>query len=156
MLPTAGAYQKAPPEVPANIANDYDEANQVLGVSPKASAALSRRCLQGVLTTHGYKGRDLFKQVEAVLDEKDTTKALPTALRENVDAIRHFGNFSAHPITDLTSLQIVDVEPGEAEWCLQLLLDLFDHYYVAPARAAEKRAALAKKLAATGKHPMKK
>jgi hypothetical protein len=141
--------------VPNAIAADYDEANEVLGISPKASAALSRRCLQSVLSAHGYTGRDLAKQVDAVLAETDTTKALPWSLRENVDAIRNFGNFSAHPVNDLTSLQIVDVDPGEAEWCLQLLLDLFEHYYVAPARAAEKRAVLANKLAAAGKPPMK-
>lgn len=96
-----------------------------------------------------------MKQVEAVIRETDVSKALPPSLRENIDAIRNFGNFSAHPITDQTTLQVVDVEEGEAEWCLQMLLDLFDHFYVAPARAAAKRAALGIKLAAAGKPPMK-
>ena len=155
VYPQGGAFPPAPPQVPAVIANDYREANQVLPISPKASAALARRCLQSILASHGYKGRDLVRQIETVLAETDTSKALPTALRENIDAIRNFGNFSAHPITDQTSLQIVEVEPGEAEWCLQLLLDVFDHYYVAPTKAAEKRAALAAKLAAAGKPPMK-
>jgi hypothetical protein len=36
----------APAEVPADIAADYNEAGAVLPVSAKASAALSRRCLQ--------------------------------------------------------------------------------------------------------------
>lgn len=155
-VPRCGPFPPAPLEVPEPIAVDYSEANEVLPISTKASAALSRRCLQGILSAHGYKGRDLVKQVVAVLAETDTTKALPTSLRDNVDAIRNFGNFSAHPVTDLTSLQVVEVEPGEAEWCLQLVLDLFDHYYVSPARAAEKRAALARKLSAAGKPPMKK
>lgn len=154
-IPRSGPFPPAPPEVPGAVAADYAEANEVLPISPKASAALSRRCLQAILAAHGYTGRDLVKQIDAVLSETDTTKALPTALRENIDAIRNFGNFSAHPITDATTLQIVDVEEGEAEWCLQLLLDAFDHYYVAPARAAERRAALAAKLAAAGKPPMK-
>lgn len=155
VYPRGGEFRSAPPEVPSLIATDYAEANEVLAVSPKASAALSRRCLQSTLSAHGYAGRDLVRQVDAVLAESDTTKALPTALRENIDAIRNFGNFSAHPVTDQTTLQVVEVEDGEAEWCLQLLLDLFDHYYVAPARAAEKRAALGAKLAAAGKPPMK-
>lgn len=34
------------PEVPSNLAVDYNEACLVLPDSPKASAALSRRCLQ--------------------------------------------------------------------------------------------------------------
>jgi hypothetical protein len=153
--PRSGAYPPAPAQVPASIATDYAEANEVLPISAKASAALSRRCLQNILSAHGFTGRDLFKQVEAVLAETDATKALPTGLRENIDAIRNFGNFSAHPISDQTTLQIIEVEPGEAEWCLELLVDMFDHFYVRPAVAAERRAALAEKLSAAGKPPMK-
>ena len=154
-IPRAGAGDPAPVEVPASIAQDYTEANLVLSLSAKASAALSRRCLQAILSAHGYIGRDLMKQIEAALAETDARKALPTSLRENIDAIRNFGNFSAHPITDQTTLQVVEVEEGEAEWCLQLLLDMFDHFYVAPARAAERRVALAEKLSAAGKPPMR-
>jgi len=156
VYPRGGRFPPAPSDVPATIAADYAEANEVLPISPKASAALSRRCLQAILSGQGYKGRDLVKQIDAVLDETDTAKALPLALRENIDAIRNFGNFSAHPITDQTTLQVVEVEEGEAEWCLQLLIDLFEHFYVAPAEASAKRAALAKKLSAAGKPPMKK
>lgn len=155
VFPRAGAYPPAPAEVPIEVAADFAEANEVLAISPKASAALARRCLQAVLSAHGYKGRDLVKQVEAAINESDASRALPSALRENIDAVRNFGNFSAHPITDQTTLQVVNVEEGEAEWCLQILTEMFDHYYVAPARAAARRAALAAKLAASGKPPMK-
>src|SRR5947209_2335178 len=48
-----------PREVPKEISTDYDEACQVLPVSPKASAALVRRCLQAMLHAHGYKDKDL-------------------------------------------------------------------------------------------------
>lgn len=145
-----------PIEVPKTISEDFSESVAVLPISAKASAALARRCLQAVLSDHGYTGKNLVNQIDQVLSEKDTTKALPTAIMSNIDVIRNFGNFSAHPITDITSLQIVDVEAGESEWCLQILQDLFDHYYVAPARAAAKRSALATKLAAAGKSPLKK
>lgn len=154
--PRSGPFPPAPPEVPAPIAADYAEANEVLPISPKASAALARRCLQAILASQGYTQKDLVKQIEAVLKESDPARALPLALRENIDAIRNFGNFSAHPVTDKTTLQIVDVEEGEAEWCLQLLVDVFEHYYVAPAKAAAKRAALSAKLSGAGKPPMKK
>lgn len=155
VIPRSGPFPTAPADVPGSIADDYAEANEVLPISPKASAALSRRCLQAILAREGYANRDLVKQIEAVLSETDASKSLPSAIRDNIDAIRNFGNFSAHPITDQTTLQVVDVEEGEAEWCLQLLQDLFDYYYVAPARAVEKRAALSAKLAAAGKPPMK-
>ncbi len=155
VFPAVGKFNPAPPEVPADIADDFNEANLVLRLSPKASAALSRRCLQGVLSSHGYTSHNLVNQVEDALAEQDASKSLPSAIRENMDAIRNFGNFSAHPITDKTSLQVVAVEEGEAEWCLEILRDLFDHYYVGPSKAAARRVSLASKLAAAGKPSMK-
>jgi hypothetical protein len=86
-----------------------------------------------------------------MLNESEAAKAVPASLRETVDAVRNFGNFSAHPIDDQTTLQIIDVEPEEAEWCLQILEEMFDHFYVRPAAAAARKAALNAKLAAAGK-----
>lgn len=137
--------------VPSNICEDYIEACNVLPISAKASAALSRRCLQNILNSHGYKGRDLSKQIDSLLAETDATKAVGSVLAGTIDAIRNFGNFSAHPIDDQTTLQIIDVEPQEAEWCLQILEDMFDHFYERPAQAAARKAALNAKLAAAGK-----
>ena len=62
-----------------------------------------------------------------------------------MDAVRSFGNFSAHPVNDVTTLQIIDVEPDEAAWCLEIIEALFDHYYVRPAANAEKLANLDQK-----------
>lgn len=138
-------------EVPKNIARDYIEACNVLPISSKASAALSRRCLQNVLRDAAYKARDLASEIDLLLNEPDPKKALPQKLRETVDAIRNFGNFSAHPIDDKTTLQVIDVEPEEAEWCLEVVEELFDHFYVGPAAARAKKAALDVKLAAAGK-----
>ena len=47
-----------PPEVPEHIAADYKEATLVLNLSPKASAALSRRCLQAILREAGSPKED--------------------------------------------------------------------------------------------------
>jgi hypothetical protein len=55
-----------------------------------------------------------------LLNETDPSKALPHKLRETVDAIRKFGSRSAHPIDDKTTLQVIDVEPHEAEWCVEI------------------------------------
>jgi hypothetical protein len=137
--------------VPPNIAGDYREACQVLPLSAKASAALSRRCLQTILRDHGYKDRDLAREIDLLLSEKDPLKALPLVVRQTIDAIRNFGNFSAHPINDQTTLQVIDVEPHEAEWCLEIVEALFEHFYVAPAAAAARKAALDAKLKAAGK-----
>lgn len=137
--------------MPPDIKEDYEEVCSVLPVSHEASAALSRRCLQAILRQRGYTQRDLAKQIDALLSEPNPMKAIPTALRQTVDAIRNFGNFSAHPAADQTTLQVVAVDPGEAEWCLDILEEMFDHYYVKPAQAAARKAALDAKLAAAGK-----
>jgi hypothetical protein len=142
VYPLGNSRGPTPPDVPPSIAKDYEEAANVLTMSAKASAALSRRCLQAVLKDAGYPQKDLAKQIDAVLNEADPKKSLPTAIHDTLDAIRNFGNFSAHPITDQTTLQIVDVEPHEAEYCLDILDGVFDHYHVKPAEAKRRRAAL--------------
>lgn len=107
VYPSGANRGPAPPQVPANISDDYIEACNVLSISPKASAALSRRCLQNILRSHGYRARDLAAEIDSLLNEPDASKAIPQTLRMTVDGIRNFGNFSAHPITDITSLQII-------------------------------------------------
>jgi hypothetical protein len=49
--PKVSARAPCPPQVPDDIKKDYEKAALVLADSPEASAALSRRCLQHVLTT---------------------------------------------------------------------------------------------------------
>lgn len=149
--PRGATRGPVPKEVPEEITQDYREATEVLSISPKASAALARRCLQNVLRGNGIKERDLSKEIDSFTTRPD----IPSDLKETVDAIRNFGNFSAHPITDITTLQIIDVEEHEAEWCLDILDALFDHFYVRPAKAAARKAALNAKLAAAGKPPAK-
>jgi hypothetical protein len=151
LYPIGANRGPVPAEVPVTIAQDYIEACNVLPISAKASAALARRCLQHVLRANGYKDKDLAREIDLLLGETDPQKALPYKLRETVDSIRNFGNFSAHPIDDRTTLQVIDVEPHEAEWCLEIIEELFDHFYVGPALANAKKAALNAKLTAAGK-----
>ena len=141
--------------VPQHLQGDYHEAWAVLTSSPKASAALSRRILQAMLSEQGYAKRNLVNQIDLVLHEPDQSKALPSGVRQIVDAVRQFGNFSAHPMTDATTLQVIDVEPAEAEWCLRIIEGLFDHYYVIPAANAKKLVELNQKLGQAGKTPAK-
>jgi hypothetical protein len=139
-------------DVPSALTNDYKEACLVLGDSAKASAALSRRCLQLILREAAkVKPSDLSKEIDEVLG----AKSLPTHLAEAVDAVRNIGNFAAHPIKSKNTGEIVDVEPGEAEWLLDVLEGLFDFYFVAPAVLQKKKDELNKKLADAGKPPMK-
>lgn len=140
------------PEVPKEIAEDYREASMVASDSPKASAALSRRCLQQVLrTAGGVRAGNLSDEIQQVID----AGKLPSHILESIDAIRNIGNFSAHPMKSMTSGEILPVEPHEAEWNLDVLESLFDFYFVQPAKIARKRAELDAKLNLAGKPPMK-
>jgi hypothetical protein len=151
MYPIGANRGPVPPEVPREIAQDYMEACNVLPISPKASAALARRCLQSMLHANGYTAKNLSLEIDLLLNESDPQKALPRKLRATVDGIRNFGNFAAHPINDVTQLQVIDVEDHEAEWCLEIIEDLFEHFYVGPALAAAKKAQLDAKLKTAGK-----
>jgi hypothetical protein len=123
-MPFAVVYPKGtsrkPPatEVPTPFRDDFKEACLVLDDSPKASAALSRRCLQAILREHAKtKSKDLADQIDEVI----AGNVLPSHLAKAIDAVRHVGNFGAHPIKSKSSGEIVDVEPGEAEWLLETL-----------------------------------
>ena len=150
--PRGSARPPCPKDVSANVAEDYIEACLVLPDSPKASAALSRRCLQNMLREKaGVKSGNLADEIQQVIDGSK----LPSHLSESIDAIRNIGNFSAHPIKSNSTGEIVAVEPHEAEWNLDVLESLFDFYYVQPALLKAKRDALNKKLAESGKPAMK-
>jgi len=140
------------PGVTSPYRDDFREACIVLPFSAKASAALSRRCLQVMLREVAkVKHSDLSKEIDEVLN----SRSLPSHLAEAIDAIRNIGNFAAHPIKSTNTGEIVDVEPGEAEWLLDVLEGLFDFYFVQPAVLQKKLDALNKKLAEAGKPVMK-
>lgn len=148
--PLSSGRPPVPGEVPSNIAGDYNESCLVLPYSPKASAALSRRCLQTILTDYFCTTKDdLSQQITEVLPK------LPSYIAENLDAIRNIGNFAAHEKKSKISGLILDVEPNEAEWNLDVLELLFDFCYVYPAKSKKKRDELNQKLAEAGKPNMK-
>jgi len=150
--PLSSSRPPVPTEVDEEFASDYREACLILAFSPKASAALGRRCLQNVLREKaGVKKSDLAKEIQQVIDER----TLPSHLAESIDAIRNIGNFAAHPIKSTSTGEIVDIEVGEAEWILDVLESLFDFYFVQPAILKMKRDALNKKLSDSGKPLMK-
>lgn len=152
IFPTSKNHRKLPPEIPQNYVNDFNEALEVLSISAKASAALCRRCLQKLLREKAnVKSGDLNEEIQQVID----SGRLPSDLSGAIDSIRNVGNFSTHPIKYQFTGQIVDVEPGEAEWNIDVLEDLLDFYFVRPAKLQKQREALNQKLQSLGKPPMK-
>lgn len=114
-----------PNYIPAAIVEDYHEACLIRDLSPKASATLSRRCLQGMIREFWQvkEKRNLWEEIEAIEDKVDelTWKAL--------HGVREIGNIGAHMKEDINL--IVDVEPEEAQVLIGLIEMLFKDWYVA-------------------------
>jgi hypothetical protein len=150
--PRTALRPPCPPEVPGLFADDYREACLVLSDSPKASAALSRRCLQNLLREVAkVKPGNLADEIQEAID----SGGLPSSLVDSIDAIRNIGNFAAHPMKSHKSGEILPVELGEADWNLDVLESLFDFYFVQPEVIRRKREALNRKLQDAGKPAMK-
>lgn len=141
VYPRGTNRQPVPTEVPDEYAEDYREACLILRDSPKASAALSRRCLQHVLREKaGIKSNNLFEEIQKVRG------SLPSNIASLLDVPRDIGNIAAHPMKNADTGLIVSVEPWEAEWCLEIIEALFDYYFVMPAKNAARKRRLNEKM----------
>lgn len=149
VYPKAIARAPLPSELKdKTVREDYIEACNVLADSAKASAALSRRCLQHILCEKaGTTKHDLADQIEEVVN----SGKLPTELSDDLDAVRHIGNFGVHVTKNKNTGEVVPVEPGEAEWNLEVIESLIDYYYVRPSRSQERRIKMNLKLKDAGK-----
>ena len=138
--------------MPAPYKQEFLEACAVLSLSAKAGAALSRRLLQSTLREEFHIEKS---SLAGEIDDFVKLPDIPSYLSEAVDAVRNVGNFAAHPLKDTNTGEIVDVEPGESEWLLEVLEALFDFAFVQPERLRERKRKLNEKLDALGKPPMK-
>ncbi len=146
IYPKTSGRALAPSDVPSNIAEDYNEATLILNYSPKASAALSRKCLQATL-------REIKSIHPGSLDSEinQAIRLFPSYIGDAMDAIRKMGNFTSYPKKSESVGEIMPVQAGEAEWALEVLELLFDFCYVQPKILKDKKAKLDEKLANIGK-----
>jgi hypothetical protein len=127
-----------PDYIPLALREDYVEACKIRDLSPKASATLARRCLQGMIRDFcGIKKATLFDEVNELRARIESEKA-PIGVSldsvEAIDDVRGVGNIGAHMEKDIN--HIVPVDPEEAQLLIELLESLFEEWYV----AREKRA----------------
>ena len=112
-----------PTYVPEPIRRDYTEAYLVRDISPKASATLARRCLQGMIRDYYGISKDrLSQEIEAIKDKVD-----PLTWRA-IDAARHVGNIGAHMEKDINL--IIQVEPEEAAALINLIEMQIQDWYI--------------------------
>lgn len=135
------------PLVPQGYRRDYTEAAAILDPSPRMSAVLSRRILGDLLKSYaGLTQNSLNAQVNDFI--ADPTQ--PRRLRENLHHLREMGDFGAHTQTNDAD-EVIDVSREEAEWTLDVIDGLFDHFIVGPERDKAMRAAFDEKLADAGR-----
>lgn len=129
-----GVSRVIPEETPKDVRKDFIAACKVLSLSPEASAALSRRCLQTILNNHlGIERVNLSEEI----DEAIRTSKISGPAADALHNIRIVGNFAAHPKKSQVTGEIMDVEPGEAEGNLSALEMVIDYCFVQPRRLAE-------------------
>ena len=123
MKPQSHAKQ-FPSYIPKAIITDYEEACLIQNLSSKASAALARRCLQGMIRDFWkVNERNLFEEINAIEGKVDPQTW------EAIQAVRSVGNIGAHMEKDINL--IIDVEPNEANALIRLVEILIKDWYIA-------------------------
>ncbi|HEX9022139.1 MAG TPA: hypothetical protein VF903_12865 [Nitrospirota bacterium] len=112
-----------PAVFPPHILEDYREACLLAELSPKASAALSRRCLSGML-------RDFWRvQPGSLSDEFRQIKGAADPLTwEAIESVRKSGTIGARMESE--GAEILEAEPGEARLLIELIETLIQDWYV--------------------------
>lgn len=118
-----GKAKELPDYIPKGIKEDYKEACLIKNLSPKASATLSRRCLQGMIRDYWeIKDGTLYKEINQLEDK------VPAVQWKVIHAVRQIGNIGAHMEKNID--KIVDIEPMEAEKLIELIEFLINQWYV--------------------------
>lgn len=122
-LKPKSSSKQFPTYIPKPILDDYDEACLIVQDSSKASATLSRRCLQGMIRDFwGVSKSRLIDEIEAIKGKVDMSTW------EAIDAVRSIGNIGAHMEKDINL--IVEVDPEEATLLIGLIEFLLKDWYV--------------------------
>lgn len=113
-----------PDYVPQSIRNDYEESCKIVNLSPKASATLSRRCLQGMIRDYWRINDEnsLYHEIEAIKEKVDPQ------VWNVLNSVRQIGNIGAHMERDINL--IVDIDPHEAERLIKLNEYLIEQWYI--------------------------
>ena len=132
LLPESTAKPQ-PDYIPNPIIENYNQACRIRDLSANASAAMSRRCLQGMIRHFcGISKRTLAQEIDtlrAKVDEGKGPQGVSHDIMDAIDHVRKIGSIGAHMEKDINL--ILDVEPDEAQTLIGLIEILFEEWYVA-------------------------
>lgn len=139
-----------PNYIPLEIRKNYLEACLISADSPKASAAMSRRCLQGIVRDFwdipANRRGNLGAELNHIKDQ------VTTDTWEAIQAVRSIGDIGAHMEKDVNL--IVEVEPHEADLLIELIETLLEDWYVERHKRVQRHQAV-KDLAQTKRQAKK-
>lgn len=79
-------------DMPDDVKADYEEAGEIVGVSPRGAAALLRLAIERLTPHLKAEGRDLNAQIGNLV-----TRGLLPTVQQSLDAVRVIGNNAVHP-----------------------------------------------------------
>lgn len=131
LLRPQGMAKPQPDYIPLPLREDYYEACLIRDLSPKASATLIRRCLQGMIRDFAQIARPTLAQEIAALrdavEDGSADRAISSESVDAIDQVRGVGNIGAHMEKDIDL--IIEVDPGEAQALIELVEMLFEEWY---------------------------
>ena len=116
-------FRRFPEYIPLPIRADYEEACQIITLSPKAAATLLRRCLQGMI--RDFYGIRKSRLIDEIVELQGR---IPPFQWDAIDSLRKLGNIGAHMERDVNL--IIDIDIEEATGLLQLVEMLFQQWYI--------------------------
>lgn len=129
---------KPPEQIPEHLSDAYYQASVLIDISPKASCALARYCLHGIIRDFWSipaKNKNFIST-----DINKISKHISPETMESIGLIRAFGDIDSYLDKDVDFM--VDGSSEETRLIIALLEVLFDDWYVERHKRTQRKKAI--------------